>query len=935
MDQEWVQPPASRLANGAQLGVQDGVQVYSLNPGRPYRLALHPEDPARQKWTGSRLHVRLHFADDGAVVTPDALAAFPIGARSTLTSWEVSLRVNRLGFTDEVFGIAATTEQHRGRLFRIRVLLAVGDSDAGSVCVQVVRDQDGAARGRQAPAEAKPKRPWRPRRGAGPPLEAAPEASAGGGAAGAGALLLARPFRRYRCRSRGAGAAAPALSDAALAVVMAAAEAEAARLPKPPAAPEALQPASPAPQDAAAGSLQLVPAFPRSPAPALSAPQLPVAPSLGGRPPPRGRRRTPPWTTSCRSSASSAASTLPAAQPPRPPSPPRSSPEPSGPPRAALRAPDAAPPETDALAIAGPSLVSPSGPSAGAAPLRPSASPSIAKSRPPASATSSPPGPAAPRRRRRLRRPRHRPLVPALFDTPLFTTRDGRYRTRQLIDELRLSGTSELVDGVLSSWRQALLRVSVESFLARDAAAVAQHIWNAIEVVVGHPHSIKTVDLVPVDREYIFSLLNKVDQVLAEHRAGTRSCTCGPSRAAPGSWPSTATWNRRSSTVRPPRRAATGARARATPKLSSRLPPGADFSAWSDVIRHGLALSRLEIQLLCELVEISWELADHICGKVYWFSSGDAEDQYLEAYASRTMGMVAMAFGRWKAAKHHLGRSVELVELLPVGYRLYAERVYKNLGHLAYHTGDIVTCLRYCRKMNDALSRYAGLAWNEVDLEGTLVAGPTGGGAGRGGLQFSYSLRAAKAICDSDLRPGRMKRSYTMADFAKTLRWTTVLTSCAGGGSGPYHQVTNAHNTYQLGLTTACLGDWRAALDHFEEAERFYSLHPAYFPPHLGRCRDVSEAIRVCRENLRLATPEAARVPPALLDPALAMVDPGSAWPPSWPVPCYEDGRSALGPFAPPPSAPPLPRPPPRTDGRGPSPSRRPAPSWSVPGSSR
>eukprot|EP00741_Cyanophora_paradoxa_P005109 tig00000857_g4951.t1 len=701
LDQEWVQPLASPLAIASATGPAPAA-VYSLTSGRPYRLAVHREDPARHKWAGVRLHVRLHFADDDSVVTPDALAAFPPGSRSALTSWEVSLRMNRLGFTDEVFGIAASTEERGGRLFSIRVFLAADGGEAGSLCVQVEKGQ--AARGRKARNQANVKRPL-----------AAPGADSSLGASRRPRLQPEPVPHAQRPRPPPAGSETPPAF--------------------------ALRVDLPIPTGDVAHAMALPPA-PPLPAPNECTPSLPNA-------------EAGPAQAEGAASADATVDDLVSAFgelcrfDPSPP--PRLPPTPSPPPPLSRpRAPENAAGATFSAANAGPS--------AGAAPLRPlglafgvqaSYAPGAEAERrgalelveAAAAAVHAAAQAAGVGHFLALPPAPPRAVVdacvdlaaalssPAFFETQLFTTRDGRYRTRQLIDDLRLSGSSELVDGLLASWRQTLLSVPVESLaLASDAAALAQHVWNAIEVIAGHPHTMKTVDLVPVDREFIFSLLEKVDQVLAGHRGADPVLHVG-----------------------------------ALTRRAWLMFQYGDveqalecyFTAWSEVIRCRLAPSRLEIQVLCELIEIlllvpsKWELADHLCSKVYWFATGDVEDKYLEAYASRTMGMVAMAFGRWKAAKHHLGRSAELVELLPVGYRLYAERLYKNLGHLAYHTGDFIGCLRYAWKTVDALSRYAGISWNEAD-------------------PFSYSLRAAKAICDSDLRPGRMKRSYTMADFTNS-----------------------------------------------------------------------------------------------------------------------------------------------------------------------
>eukprot|EP00741_Cyanophora_paradoxa_P007771 tig00001208_g7519.t1 len=422
--------------------------------------------------------------------------------------------------------------------------------------------------------------------------------------------------------------------------------------------------------------------------------------------------------------------------------------------------------------------------------------------------------------------------TPDLFDTSLFLSREGRFRARRLLEDLRLCGSSRLLDGVTAAWmtwlgasppraiKWGIVLESMYTFVmvgsepiglphelsrrpraprprpGEDAQLMAEHCWNALHVLCGHAFHV-TLDLLPVDRPFILNLLHHANALTAPFWAASPLL-----------------------------------HARAKQKAGYALAAVGDnegaldayFEAWSLLIRSGNTPSRTEAELLVELAHhaltmpAKWDLASHLASKLYWFrpaetGSGAEQEQHdlhVEAVVMRTLGQEAFMRRRMKEAKRYYLRSAEILEGLAPCYRVLVERVYQLLHHIAFRSADFRSIIR---------------------------------------------VRSALTGLWDGSRPSCREKA------TKTMRWYLRFTNFVYQNS-PFRPCLIGHVCYHLGSTYMMCGEWAKALRFFERAQAgAYLRFPAYFPPHNARARATVEAIAVCRGHLSslcLSPPDAA-----------------------------------------------------------------------------
>eukprot|EP00741_Cyanophora_paradoxa_P012327 tig00000169_g11912.t1 len=743
---------------------------YELVSGREYRVLA---TGAGALWVGRRVCLRLLYNDTGARVLPEPFVPFAGGKKCGAAGAEALLELGPGGLSETGFGIGARpaarrrrrltrrSDEHRElrapaplpRQYRLEVD-ALDGAPPAALLLRIVTPT--AARRRAAPRPRAPRRLRLalPRERAAPARRPAPK----------------RPAEEGRGRGRGGarGGAAGAVAPASSGCSVSEAGAE------------------------AAGVGELADAFcrlvtfeeePEEPSDSEAEPcPRRLRPPPGPGPRPRHLRHLPPLLVP---------------RPPRPPRPPRltlCSPTPPrrpAPPRASarLREPFRHPDEASraaALMLLDAAHAAVRAAAAAAGVRHPVAGDAA---RPRESSAPARTSPTSARRRRPRRRPsalRHGPLP----------HREGRFRARAALEDLRLSGGAGGVERVLGAWWEALSFGPPASWAAReDALLRAEHVWNALDVVAGPARSFRAWDLVPCDRFVVFSLLDRVDLFLAPHAPADPAL-----------------------------------RARAALRRARALDEWEDvgqslelyFEAWSALIRGGLSPSPLEAELLAQLVEAllrdpaKWDLAGHFCGRLYWFTGG-AEEQRGEAEALLALALEASLRGRSRAARRLAGRAAALLEPLSAGHRPLAETAYRLAGLASYHLRDLPAVFRYARLSLGRLCELHGYSYQEFDI-------------------WAYSMRTVIAITSSQHRPGQMQRAYTMDDFMGTQQWVLRVMGAVGLCPQPQRSFVVAHQLFQLGAGYAFAGEPRRALDCLARAKAHYDAYPAYFPTQLARC---------------------------------------------------------------------------------------------------
>eukprot|EP00741_Cyanophora_paradoxa_P022707 tig00021494_g21929.t1 len=372
------------------------------------------------------------------------------------------------------------------------------------------------------------------------------------------------------------------------------------------------------------------------------------------------------------------------------------------------------------------------------------------------------------------------------LDTGLVGTREGRPRVRRALEDTRLCGSSDLIEGVFAAWGRLLGPASPGAPrypLLEDARLHAEHAWNVLEIATGGGGSASvSADLLPVGRAFLFGLLDAADAAAAPH--------------APAD----------------PR----------SPAAARRGAPGCSARAWSALVQAGQTPSRLEAALLCALVDLLRRmparraLAQHLASRVYWYSTPAPEDRHLEATAHRALGLEAYAGKRWREARGHLERALTALEGTPAGCRIAAEKVHESLAGACFHLLDFAGCMRHGRAAFRLMRDLFCFSWPELDLLRVPLA------------MMRAGVRAGEAPRGPNARPP------TMADAIKTLRWMLLFNRRALVLSRSHFAsiAYEGHGLFQLGTAYADVGDWPRALACLDKANStLYGRYPAYFPP--------------------------------------------------------------------------------------------------------
>eukprot|EP00741_Cyanophora_paradoxa_P020933 tig00021319_g20209.t1 len=443
----------------------------------------------------------------------------------------------------------------------------------------------------------------------------------------------------------------------------------------------------------------------------------------------------------------------------------------------------------------------------------------------PAGATPAPPSspPAAPS-------PPCAVSSPGVFDTPLFRSRDGRFGARLLLEDTRLSGSAALATGVFDAWRELLAAAAPTTAAPgrtpscwRSTAGIASRSPRgrpppSARAPAASPSALTRVpaglplpsDLLPVDRGYVFSLLDKADEALAPHVA------------EPGG-----------------KGAALRARAllhrgRAADQFGE-LQASMDmlFEAWSLLLRTGHSPSRLEAHVLRHLASVllrtphKFELASReICAKLYWFT-GDDEDRYDEACALETLAAESMARGNWKAAKVHLKRADDLLERMSVGFRVHAERLQQAMLRCSLQTADAPGCIRHAGLAFGAAEKLLGFSFPELDI-------------------VLHTHEQTRRLAESRWNPAGYSGPRSMEQLTAAMRWIAPAMA-----AGRLRDAFQGHLEYVLALSLFYARSYRDALASFEKVKHgLFDKYPAYFPSHLRRVQLLNAAVEDCRRAL-------------------------------------------------------------------------------------
>eukprot|EP00741_Cyanophora_paradoxa_P009037 tig00001443_g8750.t1 len=439
-----------------------------------------------------------------------------------------------------------------------------------------------------------------------------------------------------------------------------------------------------------------------------------------------------------------------------------------------------------------------------------------------------------PRRCLALRgRPPHQILSSAtVFDTPLFSTQEGRHRLRRILEDLRLCGSSWLVDSVLGAWLRCLTNVPPAS-PSEDARLMAEHIWRMLETIAGHAQAI-AVDLLPISRAQLTGLVDFAARLALPTRparpAAPPRSAAEPDGSGAGGQDADPVFFARSLMKR-----GWGCMADEQYEAAMEL----YFEAWSTLIRTQNTPSRAELDLFIHMNYIVLmlpnrrDLAAHLCSKVYWFV--DDYDPWYEAAAFRALGQEAFFRRDWKVARRHLLRAVELLEPMPDGYRVITQNPYLLLGQCCFHRADFRGVLNYVRHTNAVVSALQRLSFHELDIAAQFLSllGPV------------YEPRLG-----SSGRAEAPDGNFNASPMLKTLRWFGSIVEHIHRGSEMRHVLTG-HIAYHLGAVHLVAGEYGKALGHLERALALtHGRFPAYFPAHLARVAKLHEAVDHCRRAL-------------------------------------------------------------------------------------
>eukprot|EP00741_Cyanophora_paradoxa_P003777 tig00000093_g3671.t1 len=421
----------------------------------------------------------------------------------------------------------------------------------------------------------------------------------------------------------------------------------------------------------------------------------------------------------------------------------------------------------------------------------------------------------------------------------------GRYRARVMLEDVRLAGGSALAEGVLAAWRARLApapgpRPWPPDFHAReDAELFAEHAWHALDVVAGF-NSFISWDLLPVDRDYVFALLEGAERAIRGHAAPEAAAGCPLlySRALV----------RRARALEqarppPPRHASRTLRRRAADAAAAAQfrETGAAtelyFRAWTLLQRAGHSPSRLEAHLLRELVDIllrvpvasKLEMAARLAQRIYWFCETE-DDRYQHALCLQTLALEQQMRGQYRSARAALRQALELLGPLPPGYRLHEHRLHMALVGTSMHLLDIPAMIRHAR---ETLARARALctSWNECDV--------------------TYPIAArALAFIACKYKPADWVKPPDIGSAIATMRCFVFLLQQLEEGAGPAGPCMRAHALHHLALMHQYVGETQRALACFERAAAHYAEYPAYFPPTLPRVRKLHAAAAACRAAL-------------------------------------------------------------------------------------
>eukprot|EP00741_Cyanophora_paradoxa_P006531 tig00001024_g6322.t1 len=398
---------------------------------------------------------------------------------------------------------------------------------------------------------------------------------------------------------------------------------------------------------------------------------------------------------------------------------------------------------------------------------------------------------------------------PQLFDTALFRSFGGRFRLRQMLADLRLSGSADLTLGVLHRWHAHVRPDEALCAYREGALLVAEAAWDLIAVVTG-PLSLAAPDLFAVDRPFLFVLLDRADLALRAH--------AGPAGGDPEL-----------------RARALAARAREHFHYDE-APTALElyFEAWAALLRGGHSPSRAESRVLRELVDVlsrvpgRADLAAHLAGKLYWVEGGDDdEDAAHRALVLHTMGIVAHGAGQTRRAKELLEASLAGLAHLPPEYRLYSSRVHVSLLATLTASWDV----------RAALPVLSG----RRTIEGALHLGDPSAPEWDG----YHAMRVyAVHVFVAGQQPVGYRR-MTAEGLARIMRASLGIVERYEAGT-PLH----AHLLCLAGDVFALCGHPARALAAYEDAAARYGALPQYFPPSTPRLRALRDAILRTRHAL-------------------------------------------------------------------------------------
>eukprot|EP00741_Cyanophora_paradoxa_P011948 tig00020572_g11545.t1 len=419
-----------------------------------------------------------------------------------------------------------------------------------------------------------------------------------------------------------------------------------------------------------------------------------------------------------------------------------------------------------------------------------------------------------------------------VLDTDLFRTRDGTLEARRALEDLRLSGSQELMDMVLDTWRLHILRVPDE-LTKEDAVLLAEHAWGLLQIVCGWDPGADWT-LLPVNRDYVLTLLEKVERVLAPYVEES-----GPD-ADPALFARTA-----------------AARARALEQIGDGEAAAAGyFEAWAALMRAGLAPSRREAAVLQPLVDLLLrmparaDLGAQLCDRLYWFEESD-EDRYGQSLALQTLAARHQLRGQLTEAANLLTEALGLVAPLSPGYRTHAWQLHQSLMAISLQRLDLPAAYRHAKR------GYALLAESALpsapDADSTFAAtrrarGNVGSAPGGGVTPKGPNPATPAAIAGSDSASPEPPPPGPVVETVQNVVRVLFLLGSETQRAAP---LIEGHSLYQAGLAEMAAGAHRRALESLERAARaLYRRFPAYFPPQSPRVRQLNMAIGECRARL-------------------------------------------------------------------------------------